>query len=436
MNLQKQRFSSRLTGLLTMAGLAIGLGNVWRFPYMMGQHGGSAFLIVYLVFMFLLAVPALASEWSLGRATRAGPIVVFQSAFGPKAGLYLGLFIMFGIFMALTYYNIVVGNVLFSVWFAARYGFSEATTDAYHAGLSVNGVQYLYALGVCLVSLWVVHRGLRHGIELVNKFLVPLFGVIAIYLVVVSLSLDGAIDKLITFLKPDFSLAGPDVWFAAMGQACFSVGLSGILCVMYGSYLRQEDKIVPMAMTTGLMDTSAALLASLFVVPAVLVFGLDMAAGPGLLFNTLPQLFTVMPGGRWLAAVFLTAWAMVAMLSIICTFDAIITGLADLTGDRFSKEKWMITVGLVVSAVMFPIAMNPHWIGTLDLIFGSGMFMLGSLMAVIGLGWGLGEVTIRTQVRFGLSPRMEDWMTWWIRYVVPVALAVILFGFIYSKLPS
>ena len=96
----------------------------------------------------------------------------------------------------------------------------------------------------------------------------------------------------------------------------------------------------------------------------------------------------------------------------------------------------MATIGLVVSAVMFPIAMNPHWIGTLDLIFGSGMFMLGSLMAVIGLGWGLGEVTIRTQIRLGLSPRMEDWMTWWIRYVVPVALGVILFGFIYSTLSS
>ena len=432
MELQKQRFTSRLTTLLTMAGLAIGLGNVWRFPYMMGQHGGSAFLFIYVVFILLLAVPALSAEWSLGRSTRSGPIEAFKTAYGPKAGLGLGLFIMFGMFMALCYYNIVVANVVYSVWYAARFGFTEASVEAYHAGLDTNGIQYLYSLGVVLVSLWIVHRGLRGGIELVNKVLVPLFGLIAIYLVIVVLNLDGAVEKLKEFLKPDFSLAGPRVWFAAMGQACFSVGLSGVLCVMYGSYLNQDEKIVPMAIATGFMDTGAAFLASLFVVPAVLVFGLDMAAGPGLLFDTLPRLFTIMPGGRWLASLFLLGWALVAMLSIICAFDAIITGLADLTGERFNKSRWTITVGSVVSAVMFPIAMNPHWIGTLDLIFGSGMFMLGSLLAIIGMGWGLGAVKLRAEIRLGLSPRMEDWMTWWIRYVVPVALAIILFGFIFS----
>jgi len=434
MSLQEQRFSSRLTTLLTMAGLAIGLGNVWRFPYMMGQHGGGAFLLIYVVFILLLAVPALASEWSLGRATRSGSIVAFKQAFGQKTGLLLGLFIVFGVFMALSYYNIVVANVLYSVWFSARYGFSELGVDAYQAGLSKNGLQYLLALAVTLASLWVVHRGLRRGIEMVNKLLVPLFAAIAIYLVVVALNLDGAIEKLLGFLKPDFSRAGPDVWFAAMGQACFSVGLSGVLCVMYGSYLRQDEKIVPTALTTGLLDTGAALLATLFVVPAVLVFGLDMAAGPGLLFDTLPHLFEVMPGGRWLAPLFLFGWALVAMLSIICTFDAIISGLADLSRDSISKGQWTAIIGIANAAVMFPIALNPHWIGTLDLVFGSGMFMLGSLLAVIGLGWGMGEAVTRAQIRIGLSPRMEDWMQWWIKYVVPTALALILFGFLFNTL--
>lgn len=431
---QEQRFTSRWTTLATMAGLAIGLGNVWRFPYMMGQHGGSAFLFIYLLFMILLAVPALTAEWSLGRSTRSGPLVAFRKAYGSKAGLWLGLFIMWGIFMALCYYTIVVGNVLFSVWFAASSGFSEATVEAYHQGLRANRVQYLYALGVTLLSLWIVHRGLKDGIELVNKLLVPLFASIALYLVAVSLSLEGAIGHLAEFLKPDFSKAGPTVWFAAMGQACFSVGLSGILCTMYGSYLRQEEKIVPTAMTTGLMDTGAALLATLFVIPAVLVFGIDMAGGPGLLFNTLPGLFAIMPGGRWLAPLFLFGWALVAMLSIICTFDAIISGLADLSGERYSKAQWNLTIGAITAAVMFPIAMNPHWIGTLDLVFGSGMFMLGSLLAVIGVGWGLGEAAVRAEIRLGLSPRMEDWMQWWIRWVVPAALAVILLGFIYNTL--
>ncbi|MDX1460577.1 MAG: sodium-dependent transporter, partial [Xanthomonadales bacterium] len=343
---QTARFSSRLATLMTMAGLAIGLGNVWRFPYMMGQHGGSAFLLIYIVFMVLLAVPALTSEWSLGRATRSGPIQAYRAAYGKRAGLVLGLVIMFGVFMALNYYTIVVANVLFSVWFATREGFSAQSVSAYHEGLGAHGLQYAFALGVTLASLWVVHRGLRRGIEMVNKALVPLFAVIAIYLVFVALNLEGAIDRFGEFLKPDFSRAGPSVWFAAMGQACFSVGLSGILCVMYGAYIQQQERLVPTALTTGMMDLGAALLATLFVVPAVLVFGLDMAAGPGLLFNTLPQLFSVMPGGRYLAPVFLLGWALVAMLSIICTFDAIISGLADLTGDRLRKGGWTLVVGI------------------------------------------------------------------------------------------
>ena len=433
MALQNQRFSSRLATLLTMAGLAIGLGNVWRFPYMMGQHGGSAFLLVYIVFMLLLAVPALASEWSLGRATRSGPIAAFKAAYGDHAGLLIGLAILFGVFMATTYYSIVVANVIFSAWFATQSGFSQDSIAQYHAGLGDGGLQYLVSLGVVLVCLWIVHRGLRRGIEAANKMLVPLFGAAALYLVLVTLNLEGAVEKLLEFLKPDFSQAGPSVWFAAMGQACFSVGLSGTMGVMYGAYLQREEKIVPTATATCLLDLGAAFLAAMFVVPAVLVFGLDMAAGPGLLFNTLPELFSVMPGGRWLAPIFLLGWALVAMLSIIASIDTIAGALSDLSGSRFSRHQWLWSIGFLACAVMFPIAMNPHWIGTLDLVFGSGMFMLGALMAVIAIGWGLGEAATRAQVRTGLKPAMENFVTGWIRYMVPSALAAILIGFIVSK---
>ena len=141
MSLQEQRFSSRLTTLLTMAGLAIGLGNVWRFPYMMGQHGGSAFLLVYVIFMVLLAVPALSAEWSLGRETRSGPVAAFQAAFGQRAGFWIGLTALFAVFMATNYYSIVVANVVFSAWFAAQTGLSAETMADYQAGLGRHGLQ-------------------------------------------------------------------------------------------------------------------------------------------------------------------------------------------------------------------------------------------------------------------------------------------------------
>jgi len=430
----ESRFSNRLATLLTMAGLAIGMGNVWRFPYMMGQHGGSAFLLVYLVFMLALAVPALASEWALGRATRCGPVAAFKAAFGDRSGLVIGLVLLVAVFMTTTYYAIVVANVVYSAWFAAVTGFTDRSLAAYQAGLEANGTQYLIALAVMLACLWVVARGLRGGIETANTFLVPLFGVAAVYLVVVTLNLEGAMDKLLVFLRPDFAKAGPSIWFAAMGQACFSVGLSGTMGVMYGSYLRREARIVPTAAATCLTDLGAALLAALFVVPAVLAFGLDMAAGPGLLFHTLPELFAVMPGARWLAPLFLAGWALVSMLSIIAAVDTVASALSDLTSHRFDRRHWLWTVGALACGVMLPIAMNPQWIGVLDLVFGSGMFMVGALLAVLAVGWGLGSAVARAQVGPGLAGGLQDWMTWWIRWVVPAALATILGGFLISTI--
>jgi NSS family neurotransmitter:Na+ symporter len=429
-----QRFSSSLTTLLSMAGLAIGLGNVWRFPYMMGQNGGSAFLMVYLLLMLLLAVPALMAEWTLGRATRQGPVAALQAAIGPRAGLLFGLAFLFATFMAACYYSVVIANVLFSSAFAAVHGFNAGSMGAYQQWLANPGLQYGFGLAMLLTCLWLVGRGLQKGIEAANKALVPFFALASLYLVVVTLNLDGAVDQLKLFLRPDFSAVGPAVWFAAMGQACFSVGLSGTICVMYGSYLRREAPLAGTATATCAVDVGAAFLAALFVVPAVLVFGLDMAAGPGLLFDTLPRLFAVMPGGRWLAPLFLLGWALVAMLTIIAVIDTIVGALDDLTGPALTRVRLLKLVGVALCTVMLPIAFNPQWIGTLDMVFGSGMFMLGALVAVLAVGWGLGKATVAQQLAGGMHPKLVPVLVFWVRYVVPTALAAILVGFLYSTL--
>jgi NSS family neurotransmitter:Na+ symporter len=429
------RFSSRLTTLLTLAGLAIGLGNVWRFPYMMGQHGGSAFLVIYAGFMLALAAPALAAEFSLGRATRAGPLVAFQAAFGRRWGRVAAALALSAAFMATCYYSVVIANVFYSAGFAAIHGFSEASREAYGAGLGNDRLQLVIALAVIAVCAGVVGRGLRGGIEAVNKLFMPLFGAAALYLVFVTLSLDGAVDRLAGFLRPDWSRVGPDVWFAAMGQACFSVGLSGTLGVMYGSYLKRSTRLVPTAAATCALDLAAALLAALFIVPAVLVFGLDIAAGPGLLFDTVPRLFAVMPGARWLAPLFLAGWGLVAMLTLVAALDTVSGALADVT-PRVSRRRWLWATAGLAMAVIVPIALNPHWIGTLDLVFGSGMFMLGALLAVLAVGWGLGAVSARVQFVAGLPPALGRFVSAWVRYVVPATLAAILLGFLLDSLTA
>ncbi|MEM1410782.1 MAG: sodium-dependent transporter [Pseudomonadota bacterium] len=435
MTRQQQRFSSRLATLVTMAGLAIGLGNVWRFPYMMGQNGGSAFLLIYAVFMMALAAPALAAELSLGRATRSGPVGAFRAAFGPRWGLLAGVLVLIAVFMATCYYSVVIANVFYSAGFAALQGFSDARLADYGEGLSNNGLQLFIALGVVIACALIVGRGLRSGIETANKVLMPLFGLAALYLVFVTLSLDGALEQLGDFLQPDFSRTGPDVWFAAMGQACFSVGLSGTLGVMYGSYLKRETRLLPTATATCAIDLGAAFLAALFVVPAVLVFGLDLAAGPGLLFDTVPRLFAVMPGGRWLAPLFLAGWGLVAMLTLIAALDTVSGALADFT-PRATRRRALTVVTLVVCAVIVPIGLHPQYIGVLDMIFGSGMFMLGALLAVLAAGWGLGLVRAKEQLGSGLSPGLGTLATVWVRFIVPASLGAILIGFILTSIRS
>jgi NSS family neurotransmitter:Na+ symporter len=424
--------------LLTMSGLAIGLGNVWRFPYMMGQHGGSAFLLIYVLFMITLAAPALSAEWSLGRAVRGGPLLALRTALGPRLGPALAALFLFAAFMATCYYSVVVAQVLSSAWFAATNGFSEQTLAAYRGVLGEPGRQFAWALALLAACLWVVRRGLRGGIEVVNRLLLPLFGLASIYLVAVSLSLEGAPGRLLAYLAPDFSAAGPSVWFAAMGQACFSVGLSGTLGVMYGAYLADRAPIAGTATATCAVDLGAAILASGFVVPAVLVFGLDLAAGPGLLFETLPRLFAAMPGGRWLAPAFLLGWALVAMLTLIAVIDTLCGALAEwrprgLEPHR-ARRRALVPVGLALVAVTAPIAWNPQWIGVLDLLFGSGLFMLGALVATLAVGWGLGPRALREQLAPGLADGPARWLANWIRWVVPTALTAILAGFLWSTL--
>ena len=370
---------------------------------------------------------------SLSRVVLAIPVTYLILVDGPVSWI-LGLILLAAIFTATLYYSVIVAWVLFSAWFAASAGFSGQTLEAYEIGLGAHGIQYAIALGVMLICLFVAHRGLRGGIETVNKFLVPLFGLGAMYLVFVSLNLEDAPARLATFLQPDFSQAGPSVWFAAMGQACFSVGLSGTLCVMYGSYLREETAVVPAAAATCLMDLGAAFLAALFVVPAALVFGLDLADGPDLLFKTLPNLFAVMPGGRLLAPLFLLGWAVVSMLTIIAVMDTVAGSLADLTGRRFKRRHWLWAAGAAACVLMLPVALNPHWIGILDTVVGSGMFQLGALLAVLAVGWGLGAAVLRPQIAIGMPRLLQPVLVWWIRLVVPVALALILGGFLYEKM--
>jgi NSS family neurotransmitter:Na+ symporter len=427
----RELFSSRFATILTMVGVAVGLGNVWRFPYMMGKYGGSAFLIVYLAFVLVFAIPAITAEWSLGRHTRHGPLGAMEQAFGPF-GKWIGCLLVLTVLIANSYYVVIVGNVAFSAAFAMFTGFTAETIPSYTADLANGVLQAVVALLVIVASMWVIRRGITNGIERVSKLFVPFFGIMIITLIVMALKLPGAMSQLKAFIAPDFSQLTPTSLFAALGQAFFSLSLGGTFYLIYGSYLRDDENIPKTAIATGIGDAGAALLAALFIVPTVLALGLNMQAGPLLIFETLPRMFAEIPAGRVVGVAFLVGLWMMAFLSTVAAFQVIVGALTD--SFNFSISKAILIVGGVEAVLMLPSALNPDIIGTLDLIFGSGMQMLGSALAIIGLVWGCNSAVAATQIFGGRTDGFRGVYLLWLRWAVPATLGVMLVLYIADSL--
>ena len=417
-----------------MIGVAIGLGNVWRFPYMMGQYGGSAFLIVYLGFTLFFAVPAVMAEWGLGRATRKGPIGAFSTVWGPGWGRVVGYLLLLTVLVANSYYLVVIANVIYSAYFSIVHGFDADSVRVFEKGLALGWLQYILAVGTLGISLYVIHRGLRRGIEVVSRIFVPFFLVTVLYLVFHALALGGALDQMAAFLNPNFSDLTAESLFAALGQAFFSLGLGGTFLLIYGSYLQDDQPIARGACWTGAGDAGAALLAGLFIVPTILVVGLDMTEGPRLIFSTLPRLFMEMPAGRFVGSLFMLALAMVAFLSNIAALEVLAGGINDGRKTPWRRSHLIVGIGLLELVLMLPSALDPNVIGTLDLVFGSGMQVLGSALAVLAITWGLGKQGVLKQIFGSEEGRGKTLFFFWLRWVVPGALFCILIGYIYASI--
>ncbi len=413
------------------------MGNVWRFPYMMGQNGGSAFLFIYLIFTLLFAVPALVSELALGRETRKGPLGTFTSIFGARIGKWVGYLLLLTVLVADSYYLVVIGNVAFSAYFSLTEGFSAETNEAYQQGLNNGGLQLLITFTVLLLSMLVIRLGLKRGIERVSKVLVPFFLIVIIYLTIQTLNLKGVGEQLSAFIRPDISAITIDVIFAGLGQTFFSLGLGGTFLLLYGSYMKKDQDIVAVAISTGLGDMAAAVLASLFIIPAILVFSLDMTSGPSLLFNTLPELFTQMPMGRFSGSLFLLALTGIAFLSNIAALEVFANALREQTKVKISKNQIIWLLGGIEAVLIIPSALNPELIGHLDLIFGSGMQTFGSVISIIGLAWFVKRRRAIMQV-FGEQSQGKIPSIYFllIKWVIPTILLLILISYIYSSIFS
>ena len=422
----RETFGSRFGALITIIGVAIGLGNVWRFPYMVGKFGGSAFVLFYILISVVIGVPALMAEFALGRNARRGPVGAFEAG-GLPYGKQVGWFFFFIVIAATGYYSALIGWVLY-------YAVAQV---ALGAGITVNAaailppdhgfnqtsllLQLACTGAVVLACALVMLRGLRGGIEKSSKVIVPLLGVMLVVLLIRSLTLPGAMEGVHWYiLKFRLQDLTPTVMVSALGQMMFSLSLGGTFMVIYGSYLKPEEPTASPAIWTVVGDTGSAVFAGLAIMPAVFALGLEPASGPGLIFNTLPKVFAALPAGWIFGSLFFIGLMGAGFLSDIGAFEVLVAGVTDNT--RMSRKRAVWLISLAVFLIAIPPSINNAIFIPWDLTFGSGMQTLGSLFAVVTIGWCMNRSTALAQLSSAGGKPVPTWLIYWIRFGIPLAI--------------
>ncbi|MDA0329640.1 MAG: sodium-dependent transporter [Gemmatimonadetes bacterium] len=421
----RETFGSRAGLLATMIGLAVGLGNVWRFPYMVGEFGGAAFILLYLVIAALIGVPALMGEWSLGRHTRLGTLGAYERI-GVPGGRWLGWVLCGIVWAAVAYYTNAIGWVVYHALAQLGTGVGldiDASAilppETGFSGKSMT-LQVFFTALVLSAEAAVILKGVRGGIEKISKIVTPVLFASLLIVIVRSVTLPGADEGIRWLLAFDPGGITPTVAIAALGQVVFSVGLGGTLMLVYGSYLGAEANIRSDAMWTVIGDTGAGLLAGLAIFPAVFAFGLEPGSGPGLLFATLPQVFAELPLGWVFGFLFFGGLSGAALLSGIAAYEVLVAGFTDTLGWTRRRATW--TVYGVSILLALPPMINLEIFVPWDLTFGSGGQTFGTLVSVLTVGWVMKRATLLEQIA-GPNPSPSDLaLVRWLRWVVPTAV--------------
>ena len=429
----RETFGSGFGSLMALLGVAVGLANVWRFPYMAGTYGGAAFVALYVLFGILLGIPAIMAEWTLGRLTRQGPAGAFEATSMP-GGRGIGMMLFFTVFMANSYYALVVGQVLFYVFetfFGSEAGAApEAFFEKTLSGITVANVSVTAATFIGMAC--VLYLGVRRGIETVSKIVVPVVFVLLLAVIARSVTLPGAGEGIRFFLLPDFSRVNSQTVLAALGQVFFSLSLGGTFFLLYGSYLPKDVNIPRTAMQTAFGDLVAALLGGLAILPAVFAMGVEPTIGPSLLFVTLPGVFAAMPGGSIVVGVFFGALFLAAFLSAIAAMEVLVDGVGHYFG--WSRGKALAVLVVLQLVVALPSMASSRFLGWNDLVWGSTMQPIGSALTLVALGWFVSRGKTLAEINQGSSIPIGQFWIFWIRWAIPAAIVVILVSGWWSQL--
>lgn len=426
--------------IFAAAGSAIGLGNIWRFPYLVGMNGGAAFVVVYLILALVIGSTVMLVEFSVGRAAQKSTVGAFRVvAKNPLWQLVGWIGMLAGGFVILSYYG-VVGGWTIKYMISSLTGLMDLAAagksgDVFGAFIGQPYQVVFFQVVFMLLTVVIVVGGIGGGIERACKVMMPALFLILLILIVRAVTLPGAEKGLAFYLKPDFSkLTGASI-LAALGQSFFSLSLGMGIMITYGSYLSKDEHLPTCAAWVVIMDTAIALMAGLAIFPAVFAMGIEPSAGPGLTFVTLPNVFSQMPAGAIFSFLFFLLLFFAAITSSMSLLEVAVSfGIDELNMPR-SKAAWVM--GTIITLLGVPSAFSltgPPKIAGKDFFDAMGylsdsiMMPIAAAMVCIFLGWfwldkGRKQVTNNGTYTFGL---MEAWI-WSVRFIAPIAIAIIFF---------
>ena len=434
--MEREQFGSRLGFILISAGCAIGCGNVWKFPWMTGQNGGGAFVLVYVICLIVLGLPAMTVEFSLGRAAQASPVKMYQKLEKPGSKWHIhGALALIGNFALMAFYTVVTGWILyyfvsFLRGHSANLGFVEMITNP--------GINVGYLAAVVIIAFVLLSFELQSGLERVTKYMMVALLALMIILAIRSMTLPGAGEGLKFYLLPDFSEITPSVVVAAMNQAFFTLSIGIGSMAIFGSYIGKEFSLMGESTNVIILDTVVAITAGLIIFPACTSLGLEVDAGPGLLFNTMGAVFNTMPGGRIWGTVFFLFMTFAAFSTVLAVCENILACVRELTG--WNRRKGSLVCGIVIfvaalttalgySVLHFqPFAEGTAWLDFWDFIVSTNLLPLGALIMTLfcvsdKFGWGWEN--FKAEANAGTGMKVKDWMKPIFKYVVPIIIIVL-----------
>ena len=443
--MEREKLGSRLGFILLSAGCAIGCGNVWKFPWMCGQYGGGAFVLLYLIFLVILGLPVMIMEFSVGRASQASVIKCYQNLEKPNQKWhYHGIAAFIGNLLLMMFYTSVAGWILY--YFASfvkgdMTGLTESASSALFGNMLSNvPVMVGFMAIVVILGFVILSFGVQKGLERITKYMMVLLLFLMIVLAVRGFSLDGAKEGLSFYLKPDINKINGNVIVGAMNQAFFTLSLGIGSMAIFGSYIGKDRTLMGESINILVLDTFVAIVAGLIIFPACFTFNVEAGSGPSLLFVAMAKVFNNMVGGRIWGSLFFLFMFFAAMSTVLAVFENILACVREITG--WKRIKACIICCAAILALSLPCALgynvfsnfhpfnsNTNVLDLEDFIVSNCLLPLGSLVYILFCtskkGWGFDNFLLEANT--GKGPKVARWLKPYFTYVLPI---IIVFVFI------